>query len=133
MKKNRLIQFTLLSVLFIFFATTCKEVGVDGKCSDNINPKKRNVTLSSSEDSVVIETKRQFWWIDGVNSEEEYYYTRNEKRDTVYGDWFVVTKESDYSFKIKVRENDTEDDRKINVILQAGNCFDYVTATQIGK
>ena len=115
---------------FLFVSHSCIKEEIDGDCTGNINPQNRNVTFSSEEDSTIVTTKRDFWWIDGVNNENEYLYSISENRDTVVGEWFIITKTSNNSLKIKVSKNISTEKRHLQIGLQAGNCFDHVAVTQ---
>ncbi len=72
---NNLLNYRYIINIFALFAgsflvTSCSWIeGPIGKWHDNIKLSTKYAELSSAEDSIIITTKGDWWWIDGISFE----------------------------------------------------------------
>jgi len=125
--------------LFILSSCSDKEV-IDGKWDDNIKLSTKSVELTSKLDSVTITTEGDWWWIDAVSFEDSTYsyYGRkdiNLESDSysIIEEQFLIERRDKNTLFIKIDENNTGNERVMNITFEAGDYFDYVTIKQAGN
>jgi hypothetical protein len=124
--------------LLILSSCSDKKV-IDGKWDDIIKLSTKNVELTSKIDSVTITTEGDWWWIDAVSFEDSIYsyYARediNLESDSysISEEQFLIERRDKNTLFIKLEANNTEKERVMNITLEAGDYFDYVTIKQAG-
>lgn len=112
----------------------------DGKWDDNIKLSAKKFNFVADADSVTINTKGDWWWIDGIslNDINFCYYQRDgidleSDSYTLKDSCFVVEKRDQHTLFIKMDKNPTKESRVLTVSLQAGDYFDSIKVTQSGK
>ncbi|MBZ0242647.1 MAG: hypothetical protein K8F24_05490 [Bacteroidales bacterium] len=129
----------IILILGVFFMISCsdKKENPIGKWDDNIKLSTKHVVFSSETDSVTITTEGEWWWIDGISFEDSTYsyYNRDDinlESDSysIEEEQFVVERRDKTILFVKIKENNTGIERKMNISLQAGNYFDHVTIMQ---
>lgn len=128
------------TILFlgIFFLVSCADkIDPLGDWDDNIKLSTKNVSLTGETDSILITTKGNWWWIDGItfNDSIYQYYGRediNLESDSysITEDGFLVERRNKNSLFVKINENHTGAERVMIITLQAGNYFDALTIKQ---
>lgn len=122
----------------IFILTSCsdKEDPI-GKWDDNIKLSTKNVDFAAKTDSVTIKTEGDWWWIDAITFEDSTYsyYGRediNLESDSYFiiEEQFLVERRDKNTLFVKINENNTGEERIMNITFEAGNYFDYVNIKQ---
>ncbi len=128
----------LIMGVFILFSCSEKEENqLIGKWDDNIKLSAKNVELTSKIDSVTITTEGDWWWIDNISFEDSTYSYYNRDDINLESDsysmkeeHFVVKRQDKNTLFVKIDQNNSGIERKMNITLEAGNYFDYVTIVQ---
>ena len=131
----------LILIMGVFILYSCSEKEeLIGKWDDIIKLSTKNVDLTSKTDSVTITTEGDWWWIDNITFEDSTYsyYDRDDinlESDSysIKEEEFVVERRDKNTLFVKVTENNSGIERKMNITLEAGNYFDYVTIIQSAK
>ncbi|MFD0932766.1 hypothetical protein ACFQ0R_09195 [Psychroflexus salinarum] len=127
MKKAQFILFILTAVLF-----SCSDEK-DGDWDDNIGLSQKEVQFNASENSIVITTKGEGWWINGVslNGETDFEQTENSDGDFLVDEnEFMIERRNSKELYIEMSPNTTGTERKLIIGLQNGNYFDGITIVQ---
>ncbi len=121
---------------FILISCSDKEDPI-GKWDDIIKLSTKNVNLTAKIDSVTITTEGDWWWINGIAFEDSTYSYYNRDDINLESDYysikeehFVVERQDKNTLFVKIFENNTGTERQMNISLEAGNYFDYVTIIQ---
>ena len=128
----------LIMGVFILFSCSEKEENqLIGKWDDIIKLSAKNVKLTYKTDSVTITTEGDWWWIDDISFEDSTYSYNNRDDINLESDsysmkeeHFVVERQDKNTLFVKIDQNNSEIERKMNITLEAGNYFDYVTIVQ---
>lgn len=128
MKKN------IILILIIILNLSCSD-SKDGDWDDNIKLSQKELQFDSLENSVVITTEGDWWWISEVFFKDGQTFDLSNVDTTANN--FTIT-ESEFTLErkngkqiiIKLFENTTGSERILTVGLQAGNYFDGITITQ---
>jgi hypothetical protein len=132
---KKIINFDLIIILIVAFYSCSKPKGL---WEDNIHLSTKNVSFSSSEDSVIIKTGGDWWRISDVSVDRTWYYdfTGVDLQSDSYKikqSCFEVERRDKNTLFIKVDANPNNIKRIITVGLEAGDYFDRVTITQKPK
>jgi hypothetical protein len=128
----------IILILSIFFMLACADkYDPDGKWDDNIKLSTKNVVLTAEEDSILITTKGNWWWIDAItfnDSTYQYYHREdiNIELDSysIKDDGFLIERRNKNALFVKLNENKSGGVRVMRISLQAGNYFDAITIKQ---
>lgn len=127
MKKANLILLILTAFLF-----SCSDEK-DGDWDDNIELSQKEVQFTATENSTVITTKRDGWWIYDVslNGLTDFEQTDNSNGDFLMDEnEFMIERRSSKELYIEMSPNTTGSERKLIIGVQNGNYFDGVTIKQ---
>ncbi len=124
------IFFILIGVLLFIFSCSKEVKNRIGDCSTPINPSISSAIFSSQGDSVIIKTENKWWWINHIMFEDSVHYISKQRKDTIHEKHFLIQKRDKKTLFVKFNKNKTSHKRKMQITLQAGNCFDNVTITQ---
>lgn len=137
---KQILKLTTLLALIFLLGSCSDEEKLDGYSDDNIKLSTKLVSFDKNENTAIITTKGDGWWINGVSVNGKNYsrlkdYTIDVTSDSyvVKDDCFIVEKKNKTTLNIKVDENDTGAEREIVVYLQAGNYYDHIAVTQKAK
>ncbi|GAF02287.1 hypothetical protein [Saccharicrinis fermentans] len=145
MKKQRLLSLNMKNLMIviasIFILNSCSDKDqLIGKWDDVIKLSTKHVDLEAKTDSATITTKGDGWWIDAITFEDSIYsyYGREDinlesHSFRIIEKHFLVEKRDKNTLFVKINENNTEDDRVMNITFEAGDYFDYVNIQQAGK
>jgi len=131
----------MILIASILILTSCsdKEDPI-GKWDDNINLSTKSVDFEKKTDSVTITTEGNWWWIDAITFEDSTYcyYGRediNLESDSysIIEEQFLVERRDKNTLFVKINENNTGEERIMNITFEAGNYFDYVKINQAGN
>ena len=127
-------------IIFLFLAATLTICSCDepiGKWDDNIKLSQKNVELKGTEDSVIITTKGDSWWLNSILFDGSWFFCdaigSNGLSYKIQEDDFIIEKRDKNTLFIKLSENETEAVRTMTITLQAGNYFDYINIKQSAK
>lgn len=134
-------QYTMKKVHFILlilsaFLVACSDSGKIGLWDDNIELSQKEVQFTSSENSIVITTGKDGWWINGVSLDGNNDYEPLENVEggfLVEEEEFLVERTGAKEIYIEMSANSTGSERVFIVGLQNGNYFDGVKITQAAK
>ena len=126
----------ILALLMAIVGFSCIEFPI-GKWSDNIHLSIKNANLTAAKDSVIITTKGDWWWIDGITFQDSTYSYYHRDNFDITSANYVIT-ETEFSLErrnkktlvVTLLENNTGQERNMHIAFQAGNYFDYVTIRQ---
>lgn len=114
------------------FLFSCSD-SEDGDWDDNIELSQKEVQFTASENSIVITTKQDGWWINDVslNATTGFVETENSKGEFLMDeDEFLIERRNSKELYIEMSPNTTGSERKLTIGLQNGNYFDGITVTQ---
>lgn len=125
--------------LILFFVTvflfSCSD-SKDGIWEDNIELSQKEVQFGAAQDSVVVTTKKDGWWIVEVslNGATDFEQIENFNGEFLMDEnEFTVERRSPKELYIEMSPNSTSSERKLIISFQSGNYFDGVTITQAAK
>lgn len=129
------IFFLVWSVLLF---SSCADVyRLDGDWDDIIQLSTRSVELYSGEDSVIITTVGDWWWINDISFEDSIYYYNGVEDVDVTSDYysikeecFTVERRDKNTLFVKINENKQGHIRELNIYMEAGDYFDAVRIYQ---
>ncbi len=131
----------VLLILLVFGMMSCEDkVDPIGKWDDNIKLSTDAVTFGAQEDSVLITTEGDWWWVDNIQLGDSVYpYVELDSVDleaesyTIQTNEYVVERREKTGLFIKMNANDSGSERVLRITLEAGDYFDYVLVTQAGE
>ena len=131
----------VLLLIGMFLLASCSDSEDPiGKWDDKIKLSTKNVSLKANKDSVTITTRGSWWWIDGIAFDgTTYSYYNSDEVDlesdsySIKEEEFVVERREKTTLFVKLSENKTGKERVMNITLEAGNYFDYVSIKQVAK
>ena len=133
----------MILILGILIFTSCSDSDneeIIGKWGDIIKLSINNVELTSHTDSVTITTKGDWWWIDSISfNDSTYGYYGREDVDLesnyyyIVEEHFLVEKRDKNTLFVKINDNNTGDERIMDITFEAGDYFDYVRIKQAGN
>lgn len=131
--------------------------GIIGLWGDIVQLSTRDITFDKAGGEYTITTEGEFWWLSDyaqINGETVYFvdipevsieygkikgwdnpnviYDKgaDEEIKKIDAPWFTIHKDSYKSLVIKTMPNTSGKPRTINMDIQAGNYFDYITISQ---
>lgn len=108
----------------------------DGDWDDNIKLSTRLVNFTGTQNIVEIKTQNTWWWINSVNTNNEYFMPKyqtnmfDKENIIVNTDWLTVERKDGKTIELTATNNTTQSKRTATISLQAGNYFDYITVIQ---
>jgi hypothetical protein len=137
MKTSRIFLFILVVVL----VSGCNksetiELPPLGICSHPINPSFHDYQFASAGGSVEVTTEISSWistWNSFSGPEDVITIEREDRTGVItliQSDWFSISMQSRTKFIVTFQPNTTGQERKFELDLAAGDCFDRLTFTQ---
>ena len=128
----------IVLTLSVFMMISCSDKkDLIGKWDDNIKLSTKNVEFSAETDSVIITTEGDWWWIDGISFEDSTYsYYHHEDINlesdsySIKENSFIVERRDKKTLFVKLNKNETENERNMNITIEAGDYFDHVNIKQ---
>lgn len=124
---------SLLMILISLFSCTKSQ---DGKWDDNIKLSQKNVEFSATNDSIIITTDGESWWINNVffNDSTDFEISENSSgRFLIQEDEFTVDRRSSTELYIEMTQNMKDSVRTLIIVLQNGNYFDGIKIIQLAE
>jgi len=132
MKKKLLFMiFSMVCLSLILWS--CEKELIDGPGNVTIfEPEQREIKFSNEENSVTLEGSQTFW-VGQAHIEQNGKVVTIERTDdkNISGDWFSARVSDDLrQIVITVKQNDTGNERNVDITLQSGNHFESLIVTQ---
>ena len=127
----------IISILFLSFMS-CNSEESDGKWDDNIKLSEKEVNLTSESNSVIITTKGNWWWVNGIGLNDNWSYDisgidTTKENFLIEEPEFTIERKNTNEIHISMTENQSATDRTLTIGLQAGNYFDGIKIIQSGN
>jgi hypothetical protein len=127
-------KITTLSLFLLIFFLSCKKESEVGKPHDTIILSQKTTRFNSNQDSIIITTQGNGWWLHGLYLNHNVVNFQNI--NGAAQDFILQT--SDFSIeringktiKIKMNENLSGAIRTLLISLEDGDYFDSITVTQ---
>ncbi len=137
-KTQNIKKILVLSLSFLLFIALSSCGRVKGVWEDNIHLARKSVTFNARGDSIIISTLGSWWWITDIGMDSTYYYhfkNIDQSKDyySIKENGIVVGRRGRRGLFIKAGANPHHVQRIISVGLEAGDYFDRVIITQLGK
>ncbi|MCU4157465.1 hypothetical protein J1N10_15920 [Carboxylicivirga sp. A043] len=130
----------VLLASLLFLSCQSDEEQLIGIWDDNIHLSTKSVELGAQASSATITTKGEWWWIDAIKINEQIYqYYNSEEVNMEKGSYKIVEEAFTFERKnnttmiISLPENTSGKTIKMDITLEAGNYFDYVSITQVAQ
>ncbi|MFT6064604.1 MAG: hypothetical protein ACJAQX_000462 [Polaribacter sp.] len=128
MKKN------IILILIVILNLSCSD-RKDGAWEDNIKLSQKELQFDSLENSAIIKTGADSWWISAIFFKDGQTFDLSNvdttaNNFTITESEFILERKNGKEIAIKLFENTTGFQRILTVGLQAGNYFDGITITQ---
>jgi hypothetical protein len=105
----------------------------DGDWDDNIKLSQKEAKLTSENDSIVITTEGEGWWINGVrlNGNSDFEVIENSNGQFLIDEnEFKVDRRSSKELYIEMSNNTSGSERTLIISIQNGDYFDGIKITQ---
>lgn len=136
MKKLSLLKLLKILIIFIPFITSCSN-DEDGKYQDNIQISKKNIQFNFGANSEIVTTVGSTWVMSEVYDNGEHIsfppYPENEETTSYVSDWVEIIKTDSKTIKISVKENDSENDRELQLYLFDNGYRGHINVKQAKK
>lgn len=123
----------LISLFTIISCSKDKETPI-GIWDDNIKLSQKEVEFDANENTIIITTEGEWWWITEIRFNDS--YINIEDLDTTLDDFiieeteFKIERKSATEIYISMSENLGDTDRELGIGLEAGDYFDHIKVTQ---
>ena len=125
-------------VLFILSSLSCSKSDnnlVDGKWKDNIKLSQKTAQFSTDEDSIIITTEGNWWWIaeislDGNSNFNIPAIDTTQSDFVIQADEFSIERRNSKELLITMTANPTKQERVLRITLEAGDYFDGIVITK---
>jgi hypothetical protein len=125
--------------MFLLFSCSDKEDPI-GKWDDIIKLSEKEVDFSAATDSVIITTQGTWWWVHSIslNGASYLYYDApgvdlESDNYTIEEQEFTVERRNATTLFVKMNANTSNEERVLDITLEAGNYFDRVCIRQAGS
>ena len=140
LKPNEMKIFTKLKligiVIILISSFSCSNSDrPDGDWDDNIKLSQKEAKLTAENDSIVITTEGEWWWIHNIslNGESNFDLSEidtNAKNFIVDETEFKIERKNTTEIHIEMTKNQTGSERVLIIGLEAGDYFDGIVITQ---
>jgi hypothetical protein len=130
-------KFSIKTVFFFaLFFISCSNEPI-GLWDDNIRLSVKNAAFSADGDSLTIKTVGSGWWIKDIEMKKQaVWFINPASTDSMHYsinlDSIFVEHSDNTTLVVKADKNKFKAERQIDIILEDGDYFDYVTITQKG-
>lgn len=116
----------LLLLLLLFSSISCKD-NLDGTCDSPLVIKVDKPIVEGAERIFFVSVKKNNgWWVSSISANgREVDLADKPLKDAfvIENDGFVFEKINNSAIKVTFNESQSEEPIKLNIMLQAGNCF----------
>jgi hypothetical protein len=132
----------LVLLFCLGFCFSCEKSAVDGDCPDPIKLSKEELLFNSEGGIENVTLEDTFWWLTGLSHQEcenlgtindpnycaSNYCSHNGNASKnlimkIKCSWFEVAQTDEYTLLVSVNKNETGEEKKQYVQVEAGNCF----------
>lgn len=122
-----------ISVIFLILISnlSCSD---SGETWDLIQLSQKKVEFNNEQNSIIITTKGEWWWIDEISLNNTTVNlsdidTRNENI-VIETSEFKIERKNNTKIHIEMTKNQTGSERKLIIVLNAGDYYDRIKVTQ---
>ncbi len=126
-------------ILTLLLSTSCSDSERPvGQWDDNIKLSQKEAEFTAENNSIVITTEGEWWWIDHIAINGEVQSTLDGV-DTTESDFIIdeeefrIERRSSTEIHIEMTQNQTGSERILVIGLQAGNYFDGIRIVQAAQ
>lgn len=134
---KKFVKLNIVGIFIILLANSCTQSVIDGKWDDNIKLSQKEVELSAENNSVLITTQGEWWWIDDINFDGTHIDYSNidltEDNYIIDKQEFKIERRNKTEIHIHISKNTTGSIRVLKIGLEAGDYFDYIKITQLSN
>ena len=127
----------ILILLLGILGTSCTKSEPDGKWDDNIKLSQKKVEISGENNSLLITTEGEWWWITDITLDEthiDFSGVNTTQNDFVIENTeFKIERKNTTEIHIDMYNNSTGSSRVLRIGLEAGDYFDGITITQLSN
>ena len=126
----------IILILSVFLISSCSDKFEPvGKWDDIIKLSTKSVEFDANKNSITVKTEGDWWWISSVSVNGESFLLPQdvniESNSYIFKqDCFIVEKKDKNTLYIEIEKNQSNAEKKITVVLEAGDYFDRVSVTQ---
>jgi len=134
---KNLTKLNIIGILILLLGISCTKSMPDGKWDDNIRLSQKEVEISGENNSLLITTEGEWWWIIDITLDETHIDFSGV--DTTQSDFvienneFKIERENTTEIHIDMYNNSTGSSRILRIRLEAGDYFDGITITQLSN
>jgi hypothetical protein len=142
LKSNKMKTFTKLKLVGIviilissFSCSNSDRPAIDGDWDDNIKLSQKEAKLTAENDSIVITTEGEWWWIDNISLNGESNFDLSgidttTKNFIIDETEFKIERKNTTEIHVEMTKNQTGSERILIIGLEAGDYFDRIIITQ---
>ncbi|WP_339626763.1 hypothetical protein [uncultured Maribacter sp.] len=124
--------FIVFLILLLSYSCSNDEIG---KWDDNIKLSQKEFQFDSKQNSAIITTEGEGWWISEIYSDKGQTYDFSDtdttiKNFVIINPDFKLERKNATEISITMFENQTNSERTLKIGLQAGNYFDGIKIIQ---
>lgn len=130
---------TIGIILTLMLSTSCSDSERPvGQWEDNIKLSQKEAEFTAEDNSIVITTEGEWWWIDHIAINGEVQSTLDGV-DTTESDFIIdeeefrIERRNSTEIHIEMTQNQTGSERILVIGLQAGNYFDGIRIVQAAQ
>lgn len=126
----------IILILSVFLISSCSDkFDPDGKWDDIIKLSTKSVEFNANKNSITVTTEGDWWWVTNVSVNGEYFHLPQDvnidSESYIFKqDCFIVEKKDNNTLYIEIEKNESNAEKKITIVLEAGDYFDRVSVTQ---
>ena len=118
-----------------FSCSNSDRPAIDGDWDDNIKLSQKEAKLTAENDSVVITTEGEWWWIDNISLNGESNFDLSgidttTKNFIIDETEFKIERKNTTEIHVEMTKNQTGSERILIIGLEAGDYFDRIIITQ---
>lgn len=133
-KMKTFTKLKVIGIIIILISNFSCSNRQDGDWDDNIKLSQKEAEFTAENDSIVITTKGESWWIGNISlngSNVDFGEINTNTANFVIDETgFRIERKNSTEIHIEMTKNQTESERVLIIGLQAGDYFDGITITQ---
>ncbi len=134
---KKIFKFNFIGIFILLISVSCSKSESDGKWDDNIKLSEKEVEFSAENNSILITTQGEWWWIDDINFDGIHIDFSNinttQNNFIIEKPEFKIERRNKTEIHIDMYENTTGSIRVLYIGLEAGDYFDSIKITQLSN
>ena len=132
-------KLNIIGILILLLGTSCTKSEPEpiGKWDDNIKLSQKKVEISGENNSLLITTEGEWWWITDITLDEthiDFSGVNTTQNDFVIENTeFKIERKNTTEIHIDMYNNPTGSSRVLKIGLGAGDYFDGIAITQLSN